>query len=406
MAIQGLRTTDDIIGQYKDRPENWRMGVLMLDPNGSAPLYALTSMMETVATDDPTFHWFEEELPNYRVVLSADIDDAVTAIPLASGATYFKEGDLVRVEQTDELLMVTANPVSDTSITVSRGFAGSTATLVDFDGAGINPNLMLIGSAYEEGSDAPEGRSYLPTEHDNNTQIFRDTFEITNTDVETEMRTGDTVKEDKRKCLTRHSMGIEKSMIFGRKSVTMKNGRPRRTMDGIIAQIPTDNVAVPSAGTWDMTEIEDYLRMLFTFGSNEKICFGGNRFMLGVQQIVRKNSAYQLAPVSTEYGMKVTRFITPFGTLVLKTHPLFNQMSSGVTAATAYRAVDSWGLIIDAKYIKYRPLRNRDTKYEPSLQEPGKDGKQAGYITEAGIQVAHPKTFGLIKGLTAGVTDA
>ncbi len=406
MAIQGLRATDDIIAQYQDRPENWRMGILMLDPNGSAPIYALTSMGKSESVDDPVFHWFEEERNAYRVALSADITNVATTIPVVSGASLFKEGDVLRVEQTEEIIIVTANPVSDTSLTVARGVGGSTATLVDFDGAGINPNLMLMGSANEEGSNAPEGRSYNPTENYNQTQIFRDTFEVTGTMRETEMRTGDQVKEDKRRCMEKHATGIERAILFGRRATTTKNGKPLRYMNGIIPQIPSDNVVVPTSGNYSLVELENYLRGLFTYGSYEKMCYCGNRFLLGVNQIVRKNGDYQLMPVSKEYGMNVRRLITPFGDLVLKTHPMFNQISSGITSATVYNALDTWGLIIDWKFLKYKYLRNRDTKYQNDLTEIGLDGLRAGYLTECAIELAHPRTFGLIKGLRAGVVDA
>lgn len=402
MAIQGLRATDDFT-QYRERPENWRMGLLMLEPNGTAPLYALTSMMKSEGSDDPTFNWFEEELPTYRVALNEDLDTTETAITLVSGATYFKAGDVLRVEETEELLMVTANPTIDTEITVSRGFGGSTAAAVTF--ATDNPYLLLIGSAYEEGSSAPEGRTFSPTEHYNYLQIFRDTFEVTNTARETKYRTGDTVKEDKRRTLTRHSMGIERSLFFGRRSLTIVNGKPRRTTNGIFAQIPSENQFAPASGTTaSMAEMEEWLRQTFLFGSNEKMGFAGNRAMLGFQQMVRKNSAYQLAPMSKEYGMNVVRFTTPFGTLVLKTHPQFNQATS--PNALGYTALDTWCAILDMTYIKWRYLNGRDTKYEPELQENGVDGLKSGYITEGGLMLSHPKTCAVIKGLAGGKVDA
>lgn len=413
VAIAGLRSTADIVAQYQDRPENWRMGILINEPNGSAPMFALTSMAKSRQVDDPVFHWFEEDVQAYRFAASADHTDTTTTLLLTSGALHLKEGDILRVEQTEELLYVAADPTSDTAVTVIRGFAGSTATAIDFDGAGKNPNVMLIGSAYEEGSRKPSARTFNPDPFYNYTQIFRDTFAITGTNKETEYRTGDPVKEDKRRTVTRHSEGIERSMIFGKRSTGTRNGKPFRTMGGIISQIPAANIAVNGgtygpngSGVWTMAGIEAYLAYIFKYGSNEKMVFAGNSFMLGIQQIVRKNADYMLAPVSTEYGMKVRRFITPFGELVLKTHPQFNQIGGGTTAATAYAGLDSWGLIIDWAHLKYVNLRNRDTKYQPDLTEKGDDGEQAGYITECSIELTFPASFGLVKGLTAGAVDA
>lgn len=405
MAIAGLRSTADF-SQYRERPENWRHGILLLDPNGSAPLYALTSMMKSEATSDPTFHWFEEELPNFRVAVNEDVDNSEPAITVESGATYLKEGDILYAEHTGELMVVTANPVIDTEIQVQRGFAGTTPAAITM--ATQNPNLLLVGSSYEEGSDAPQGRTYSPVERDNHCQIFRDTFEVTNTAVETEYRTGDTVKEDKRRCLTKHSIGIERAWFLGRKSLTMKNGKPRRTTDGVIAQIPIDRQFSPAANQkMTMDEFEDWMRQVFLFGSNEKVAYGGNRFLLGLQQVVRKNSHFNITSGIKEYGMNVTRFTTPFGELVVKNHPLFNQVTSGrVGGSNPFYAMDTWGVILDMAFVKYRYLKNRDTKYEPKLQQDGVDGLQSGYITEAGLQLSNTKTHAVIRGVIGGAKDA
>lgn len=413
MAIVGLRTAEDYIAQYKDRPENWRMGILMLEPNGSAPIYALTSMGKSSATDDPVFHWFEEERNAYRMQMSADLDatGGSDTVSLVSGGTLLKIGDILRVEQTEELLEVTA-VTSDTSITVTRGVGGSTVAAVTVAGAGVNPNLLLVGSAYEEGSDAPAGRTYNASERSNQCQIFRDTFQVTNTSRETNMRTGDTVKEDKRRCFDKHQTAIERAVIFGRKATTTRNGRVLRYMDGIVPQIPAGNIVAPGGnfsmaadGSWELQYFEDYLRHIFTYGSNEKMAYCGNRFLLAVQQVCRRNSQYELSPIVKEYGMNVRRVTTPFGELVMKTHPQFNEVSSGITTAVAYSAMDTWGLIIDWKFLKYRYMRNRDTKYEPDLTQKGQDGLQAGYITECSIELEFAKCFGLIKGWRSGAAD-
>ncbi|KKK64972.1 hypothetical protein LCGC14_2978830, partial [marine sediment metagenome] len=313
MTIQGLRTTADF-NSYRERPENWRMGILWLEPNGDAPLYALSSLMTSEKTDDPVFHWFDEEVAHYRVALDANISTTgQTAITVASGALHFKPGDVIYVEESAEHLMVTTDPTSDTALTVSRGFAGTTAATVTYASAGVNPNLLLMGSAYEEGSDAPEGRSVDATERDNYCQIFRNTFEITNTARATTYRTGDAAKNDRKRCLHRHSVNIEMAFLLSEKSSALFNGKPRRTTDGIVTQIPADNVFTPASGNLKMSVWEGYLMEIFRYGSNEKFVLAGNQAVLGLQQMARLNAAYQLEQGQSEYGMKILNFTSPFG---------------------------------------------------------------------------------------------
>ena len=99
--------------------------------------------------------------------------------------------------------------------------------------------------------------------------------------------------------------------------------------------------------------------------------------------------------------MNVSRLICPFGTVILKTHPLFNQLTGGTTGTGTYYGMNSWLFILDMAEISYTYID--DTKYEKDLQANGQDGMKSGYLTEAGLEFHHPTAHFLIKGLaTAG----
>ena len=111
-----------------------------------------------------------------------------------------------------------------------------------------------------------------------------------------------------------------------------------------------------------------------------------------------------ITPGIKEFGMNVMRLTTPFGELVMKTHPLFNQITGGTAGTTAFYGPDSWMLVLDANELVYRPID--DTKYEPKLEDNGMDGMKSGYITDAGLEIHHPTTHFLVRGVTNGVVDA
>lgn len=406
MAIQGLRTTANFVTDQ--RPKNWREGVLLLYPNGKAPLFALTSLMKKRVVDDPEFNWWEKELDDRRFALGANLTTTNTSVTLASGETgkTLKEGDLLYVEETGEIMLVDRDPTSDTSITVVRGYAGTTATAVTYNGAGVNPNLKLIGSAYEESSLAPTGISFDPTKQFNFTQIFRDTLEVSRTAQKTRLRTGDQVREAKRETLEYHSIGIEMAMWFGKRVETTKNGRPLRVMNGIFQQIPAANtVTMTSAYTSGIKfeNLETELEKAFRFGSSEKVGFCGNIALLTIQRVVRnaKGVAWNIQSDTKEFGMNVTRITSPFGSLVLKSHPLWNQMTGGTTGTSDYYGVNSWLAILDMENIKYVHLKDSDTQYQPDLQANGLDGMKSGYLTECSIELHHAKTHYLMKNVVA-----
>lgn len=412
MSIQGLRSTADftVDGQ---RPKNWREGIMKLYPNGGASITALTSLMKERSVDDPEYNWYERRLTDRRLVLGSSLDanagpDTIT-VTAARSAKEVKAGDLLYVEESGEILQVAADPTSATSLTVNRGFAGSTITAVTFNGVGVNPNLLVMGSAYEEGSLAPTGVQLDPTKKYNYTQIFRQTLEFTRTAIKTRLRTGEQVKQAKADALEMLSMDMERAFIFGVKSESTFNGKPIRTTDGIIKRLTDDaagNIVSAAAAGTEMEDFEGYMKTAFTYGSQEKIGFVGNGALLAINQIIRRNSQYQIQGGLKEYGMNVARLTTPFGELVLKRHTLFNNNFSGSTGGTAYYGMENWLLIIDADNLTYTYLKDSDIEYESKLQTNGLDGEKSGYLGEVSIQVGHAATHMLIKRLVKGIPDA
>lgn len=403
MAIQGLRLTTNFATD--ERPKDWREVILRQYPNGKAPLTALTTAMKTRTVTDPEFHWWEKAMEERRVALGANITSSETVLTVVSGAFTLKRGDVLYVEQTAEIVRVANDPVADTAITVQRGFAGSTATAVTYAGAGVNPNLKVIGSAYEEASMPPPGVNFDPNKRTNYTQIFRNTLEASRTAMNTRLRTGSQVKEAKRETLELHSIDMEMAFWLGRASESALSGKPIRTTGGVISFIPSANIkTVAGAGALDMETFEEYMYGIFQYGSNEKMAFAGNRALLAMQQVVRRNTQFTFTN-DKEFGMNVTRFTSPFGTIVFKTHPLFNTMRGGTTGGTAYYSMESWAVILDMSNLQYCPLQGGDTKYQADLQANGMDGMLSGYLTEAGMEVDHANTHYLIKNMVSGAAD-
>jgi len=416
MAILGLRTTANFI--TNERPENWRQGLLMLYPNSAeaakAPLIALTSMMKEKSTDDPVFHWWEKALDDRRLRINEDLDNVETAIDVdATFKTAFivKAGDLLLVEQTGEIVRVASDPAANNLITVTRGFSGTVATAFNFALDGTNPYLTIIGSAFEEASAAPTGVNYDPNEKSNYTQIFRSTLEISRTAAKTRLRTVEAVKEAKRECLEYIGIDMERAFWFGKKNATTLNGKPIRTTDGVVAQIiagaPGNVLAAPAGGLINLDWLEANLERAFRFGSSEKVAFGSNFSLLALQQAIRKNSTWNIQNGMKEYGMAVTRITTPFGELVMKVHPLFNQMQGGVhSLGTFYPSIANNLYILDMANLEYRYLVESDLHYEKDLQANGLDGMKSGYLGECGIEVHHALSHTIFTGIRGGTTDS
>lgn len=413
MGIMGLRATDSFDSDA--RPLNWRAGVLWRYPNGKAPLTGLTSLMSKRSTDDPEFNWWQQVLTSQKVQLGADAGTGTTLTVVADpageevgGAKQLVEGHILWAAQTGELMMVTADPANDTTVEVVRSWGAVAATTIDYDGANVNPYLYVVGNAFEEGSDAPTAMMYDPTKYNNYTQIFRNTLEATRTALKTRLRTWDLAMEAKRQCAELHSIEMEKAFWWGEAVETTKNGKPIRTTRGVLNFIDAANVKNAAGGSIDMDTLEEYLYEAFRFGSDEKMGFCGNRALLTINQVVRKNTSMQIFSGIKEFGMRVTRLDTPFGSLVLKTHPLFNQIIGGENPTTGggrFYSMNESVVILDMAEFVYRYLDDSDTKYQPVLQDNGIDGKKSGYLTECGLEVHHGKNHYRINQLAVGAAD-
>lgn len=406
MPITGLRTTTNFATD--ERPQNYRDGILMLYPNGKAPLTAMRAVMKTKTTDDPEFHWWEKSLPTQRMVLSANVTTAATTLTVTSGAKGAKAGSVLRIEHSGEIVRVVSDPASDTSLTVQRAFGETAAATVTV--ASQNPNIHIIGTAFEEGSNAPTGINYDPVKQTNYTQIFRDTLEMTRTASKTRLRTKEAIAEAKRECLETHTIQIEKASWWGERLETTINGKPARTSRGILNWIPSANKVTADSSGYTMEWFEEQMYNAFLFGSSEKVGMLGNRALLSIQQVIRKNSTFNIQTGLKEYGMNVARLITPFGELVLKTHPLFNQLRDDLTATTAsdtaWYGAESQLAILDMANICWRAFSGDDTRYEKDLQQNGMDGMKSGYLTEGGYEVDHATTHYLIQNLHKAIADA
>lgn len=415
MSIQGLRGSGDFVADQ--RPKNWREAILLLYPNGMAPLTGLISAMGSETTDDPEFNWWTKKFPSQRFTLGANAGTGTTITIVddgRGGAQQLKKDHLLYVEETGEILRVSSDPTSATSISVERDFGNEnsgTGTTVDYDGDGVNPYLTVIGTAHSEGSDAPTGINYDPTKNYNYTQIFRNTFEFTRTAMKTRLRTGEQVKEARREALELHGVEQERAYWFGvpRETVDAVSGKPKRMTGGILHWIEQGNGRTKSyTGAIDMDELEEDLLKIFEFGSDQKVAWCGRRAQLTINQIVRKNSSMQIESGIREFGMMVSKITTPFGELVMKTHPLFGLMAGGqnpTTPGTAFPGMDSSMVVLDMAALKYRHIQGDNMRFEGNLQDRGLDAEKNGFITEGGLEVHHPDRHFWLKNVSSAKVD-
>lgn len=389
-AVAGLRGTGD--WGTDERPKNFRELILFRNPNGSAPLFALSARVATESIDDPEFSWWDEPNDLIRIQFDAAFNNSATALtvdsadPSASApglaygnATHLKPGDLLMLEDATEAqtftheIMMVVTVSSATAFTVTRGVAGSTPVAIADDDFALK-----IGSAYAEGTNSPDATSRNPIKYSNFAQIFKSAYELTGTVMHTRARTGKALDNDKKRKTFDHSRDIELAMMFGQKfETTGANGKPLRFMGGLREFIPTDTTTIFSSSV-TLTQYLDATTPVFDFDSpagDERIVFCGNGYLNTLNLLANSSGDIRFGEIIKVFGMNLREFILPQGRLFLRTHPLMNRHAQYKDSA----------FILDFGSIKWRPLR--DTKSQDNIQANDADTRKGQWLTEAGIEV-------------------
>ena len=369
---------------------------------GTVPLYAMLNALKKTTVDNPRFSWFEKAHQVQRHTLGAGLNNTAGAadLTLTAGALSLRAGMILMVEHTQELLRINTTPTVDTTVNVTRGFAGTTVTTVTL-GTAVNPNLLVVGSAFAENSTAPAPLSFEEEELFNYTQIFRNTYAMSNTAQATQLYyEKEPIKKSRQECYDLHLQSIERSIWFGERSQVASSGSsgPIRSTRGIDFSIPAGNKLVAD-DTFTYGEFENMLAQIFRRGSETKVLFTGNRGLLTLGQAARLASEYKIDVSNvTKYGIAFKEFITPFGTLLCKTHPQFKMVPNGASNTT-WNSLDSTAYVLDMDNIELAVLKGRDTMHQENMQTPGQDGKLNGYISELGVKVKDPETHFKISNL-------
>lgn len=422
----GMRGTGDWVdGQ---RPKNWREQILYLYPNGHAPLTAILSMLSSESTDDPEFNWWTQEQSAVggavaNIFTTPDLETAYAAGGLIGHVLYVQVTTELanRIREGHEILLRDADhwdvDVVGKVIGVTRGTTNSVLAvrLLEDDDNGLTTDLSecdtfkIIGNINAEGAEMPDAIALNPVKVKNYTQIFRTPLEITRTARKTKLRTGDQYQKAKSEALEIHSWEQELAFLWGIKTEnTGTNGKPERTTQGIINFIReyaphncndyTMNTDYSSAD-WTASGEEwfkQYLEQIFRYGADEKLVLCGSGALLGIDALAMTASQMNVTPGQKTYGMQIREWVTPFGSLHMKTHPLFSH-----DATTRNLMV-----ILEPKELGYRYIDDTSFYGEGTSKNRAAgsghrriDGSKEEFLTECGLEFGLPQKCAVLNGV-------
>ena len=391
-----------------------------------SPFFVYLSKVGKVPTSDSQFRFLEDRtkiaMTDRSFVISNDsaaasVGATVTAT-LSEAQAWLIKGMVVSIES------LTGNSGAPNHYN-ARIEAVNSSTSIDLlvltnpgsdANAAASAKATVIGTAYAEGSGAPD---VFSQELDNDygfTQIFKTACEMSNTARATVYRGyADEWQRIWNLKLREHKIDIERAMLFGQRASAggiqysegiaghiIANGQGQ-TIEDSEQLVYTEGQAylkTVAAGSLTYDTLLKDLEVVFDparGGSSAKLALCSlpvislfNKLGDGVGFIgdtIGGASRYNFDASQGTFGHKVMKVETVHGDLTLVKEPLFRGMSG------------EFMCMVDLDHVSYRPLVgngiNRDTSITTNVQQADEDLRKDMILTEAGLEVTLPETHAL-----------
>ncbi|MCO0597379.1 DUF5309 domain-containing protein [Peribacillus butanolivorans] len=318
-----------------------------------------------------THQWFEDELYADESTVVGAVTNVATTVVVAD-AEPFRVNHVIKIG--DELLLVTAINVGTKTLTVTRGYASTTAAAIN-DATKVEVQFV----EGQEGADVRSARYKARVAKSNKTQIFDDSVEISGTAAAVQQYgIGDLYEYEKQKKQVELALSLEKALING---VQYESGQIRQ-MKGIRQFIQTNVTNV--AGAISLDAITNLGQSIYEAGG---FATGGDfKVIVGAKQ-KRKLSALdankiQISREENSRGEVVDTLVNDFGKFEIA---LNNNLAADEL------------LFVDANRIAIRPLVGREF-FHKYMGEKG-DYTVGMLVGEYTLEFQQEKAHGRLKGL-------
>ncbi len=362
------------------------------------------------AAKEPTnsleFIWWDKDRPEWWTKLTVDDDDGTGDYNDSDDRLYVEDGsflnpkDLIKNVDTGEIMFIEeinrgAGDDDEDELVVERAVSRDATASSGTEKADADEDhqILKLGNAMEEHSLAPDAWATQPVKRWNYVQTFRDPFEGSN-DVEAEGKKAgpsERVRLRQEK-LIEHRINIERQIMFGERREWIDTDNKVRRMTGGIIQFLKETTGVQvydlaSENNGILTEAEwrNFLSGAMKYGSKTKLFLTSR----AVAQRLDEHAAGRIQTTSQEetYGLKLNRYITTHGDVIIATTELFEH------------AYGSMGLLLDIENIKLKPFDGKDSTLKTNIQENDRDGWKDEYMTKMGLKLKLPKTHAILEGV-------
>lgn len=371
--------------------------ILRLFPNGSAPIFALTSQGGKSRAVSSTHGYFSKTMAFLRTTSPSGNTAGDTTIGVASSAGMIP-GMVLHNLRTRENMLITAVPTGGVTLDVVRGFGRIAAATIN-----ANDVFLHVGTAHAENSPRPTPRMLTTVYVSNFTQIFRNAWALSDTARASLAEQGySNVAENRKDCAMFHSVDIESAIIWGQPKMDTTGTQPIHATQGVIDALEqyapgNTNTAGP---TTTYNQLVSMLEPAFQYSTDmgnakSRVLFGDAQAIRVINDIGRLSGQVYITQNETSFGMTFTKFKFYKGEINIIEHPLMNGLGLQGTA-----------LVMDMAALKLAYMDGRDVKVEEygangKIVEQGTDGVGGSLTSELAVELINPYSCALIEGLTA-----
>lgn len=409
--LNGIFNTTSTFVPAELQMRSFAATIMRLFPQGSAPIFALSSQLKKGTAKSSTHGYFSKTMTFLNAVLGAGVLTGAGSIVLPSVAGIIPNMVFHNTRSRENVRVVTVNTAT-LVITVERGFGRIAAAAMNT--ADI---LLCIGTAFTENSVRPIARSMSTVYVGNFTQIFRNAWGMSDTARASVSEQGfSNLAENRKDNAMFHSSDIEAALIWGQGKMDTTGTMPIHSTQGIrdaIAQYAATNISQAGATT-SMSQLEGFLAPMFRYSTDmsnptQRVIFCDNTALKVFNQIGRLSGQVFLNNEQTTFGMRFSSFVTYQGTCTLVQHPLMNGLGTSANniGGSAPGTASGTALVMDMPALTLAYLAGRDTKAEEygmsgQAVELGTDGVGGSLTTELAVELTNPFSCGIIEGLIAG----
>ena len=407
-----------------------------LTPDES-PFFVYLSKVGKVPTSDSQFRFLEDRtkisitdraflLKGAQTVSAAGSDTALLFDTSGGAAvSWLIPGMVITIGEADDGLQPAFCQVRINSVTQNSADTSASCTTIanatsDSLSAQDDVKCTVIGTAFEEGSGAPDVWSQKLENDYGYTQIFKTACEMTNTSRATVYRGyADEWQRIWNLKLREHKIDIERAMLFGMRGTQNSINYTDGITGHIVANSQTQVEAINGGGQMSYTEDKAYFKSVAASewsyddllgdlevvfdpargGTSAKLCLAslpvishfnkvGDGGFIDYSLLNSSGAAYNYEKSQGAFGHNLTKLQTVHGDISLVREPLFRGMASGFMT------------LVDLDHVSYRPLVgngiNRDTHITTNVQQADEDLRKDMILTEAGLEVSLPETHALI----------